>query len=170
MFEFDQDGSFSKDFETAFGTNPDGIAVDSEGDIYKVRGNGDTAKLNPSGDEINGEVDNESATGLAVDTSNDSVYVSHSDDVAHYDSAGNHTWQHQRQHKQRAGDRRRPLNRRPLCRPGQPHRVLRHIGQLRSIHRPGREPSRAPRASRSTPLATSTPPTQVTVTSLPSAR
>ena len=52
MFKFAPDGTPTERFEAAFGTDPVGIAVDSEGDIYKVRGSGATAKLNPSGEAL----------------------------------------------------------------------------------------------------------------------
>jgi sugar lactone lactonase YvrE len=85
--EFEQDGTFIRQFGTDFGTSPAGVAVDSEGNIYKVRGSGATAKLNPTGSSLNGEFDPGTGTGLAIDSS-DGLYVLRSEKVIHYSIDG----------------------------------------------------------------------------------
>jgi DNA-binding beta-propeller fold protein YncE len=88
LLKFTPEGAFTESFEAVFGASPVGIAVDGEGDIYKARGSGTTAKLGPTGEALNGEVDTEPATGLAVDPSNNDLYVAHATEVARYGSAG----------------------------------------------------------------------------------
>jgi WD40-like Beta Propeller Repeat len=88
-FEFAQDGSFSKEVNTEFAQSPAGMAVDSAGDIYKVRAGGPVAKLGPSGTEVLAEqVDPGPASGLAVDPASDELYVAHSDHIARYSPSG----------------------------------------------------------------------------------
>jgi len=87
VYEYTQAGAIVRVFQTAFASNPDGIAVDSSGNIYMVRENGEVAKLSPSGSAINGSFDQGPATGLAIDSKGD-LYVSHSTSVDHLDSSG----------------------------------------------------------------------------------
>ncbi len=88
MFEFEQDGTFIKEFEPAFGTENSGTAVDSAGDIYKVRESGAVAKLDPSGASLIETVDPGPATGIAVDPATDQLYVVHADHLSRYSSSG----------------------------------------------------------------------------------
>ncbi len=57
-----------------FGTNP-GFAVDSEDNLYVIRGSETVAKLTSSGAVISEEVDPESATAAAVDLATGEVYI-----------------------------------------------------------------------------------------------
>lgn len=90
IFRFGEAGGFVESLETPFGTAPAGIAVDSVGDIYKVRGSLQPAKLDPTGTVLEGfeEIGCECAIGLAVDGSNDDLYVARANEVAHYNSSG----------------------------------------------------------------------------------
>jgi hypothetical protein len=74
LFKFGQDGSFTSDFGLPFGTTPVGIAIDSSGNIYKVRGSDQVAKLNSSGSVIN-EGFSGGVASIAIDPSNDDLYV-----------------------------------------------------------------------------------------------
>ena len=68
--------------------------MDSKGDIFKVRGNSEVAELDSSGHAINEDLNgcNENCasptTGLAVDSSDGDVYVSHSKYISRYSSSG----------------------------------------------------------------------------------
>jgi NHL repeat len=75
-FEFTQDGIFTTDFTDGFGTQNVGIAVDSGGNLYKVRGFGFVEKLDSSGNDL-GTIDaaDSSDTGLSVDPSTGDVYI-----------------------------------------------------------------------------------------------
>ncbi len=89
IFKFAQDGAFVSDFAGDFGTAADGIAVDSGGNIYKVRGSGNVAKLGPDGTSVNDEVDGcFCATGVAVDPATDDLYINRGTDVAIYHADG----------------------------------------------------------------------------------
>jgi hypothetical protein len=85
MFKFEQDGTFIETFALPFGITPAGIAVDSEGNIYAVRGNGSSAKVSPTGAELNGEVSS-SAAGLA--TNGTDFYVTNGSGVSRFNSTG----------------------------------------------------------------------------------
>jgi NHL repeat len=75
MFEFAQDSTFSTDFGTPRGTAPNGLAVDNTGSFYKVPGDPVVEKFDAFGADI-GELDpTDNATGLAVDTSTNDLYV-----------------------------------------------------------------------------------------------
>ncbi len=89
LFKFEQDGNFIEEFPTQFLNLPASIAVDNEGNIYKIRGNGDAAKLNPSGEAINEEFDGcECGTGIAIDPTSHDVYVDHGAEIAQREPLG----------------------------------------------------------------------------------
>ncbi len=90
FFKFGPSGAFVENFATGFGGSPAGIAIDSKGDIYLVRGSGDIAKVTSAGVQIGGEVFAPGpATGLTVDPSNDDLYVDRGTEIVRYDSAAN---------------------------------------------------------------------------------
>jgi hypothetical protein len=69
-----------------FGTSP-GFAVDGQDNLYVVRGSGAAAKLNSSGQILIEELDNESTSAVAVDTTSGEVFVDNVKSVAAFDSA-----------------------------------------------------------------------------------
>jgi hypothetical protein len=72
----------------AFGRAP-GIAVDSEENLYLPRASREVAKFNKSGATIEGEVAGcECTTGLAVDPSNNDLYVDRGSSVVQYGPFG----------------------------------------------------------------------------------
>ena len=85
MFKYAQDGSFAVDFETRFGSAPAGIALDSAGNIYKVRSSGTVLKLDSGGNLI-GTVTgaDHDDTGLAVDPSTGEIYVDEGGAIEHF--------------------------------------------------------------------------------------
>ena len=90
LFKFSQDGTALPTVETSFNAIVGGgIAVDSAGYIYKVRTGaaGFLAKLEPSGEPYNGSFDSE-AKGVAVDPTDNSVYVTHESSVGHLNFEG----------------------------------------------------------------------------------
>jgi hypothetical protein len=86
IFEFEESGVFSEDFlASGFFSIASGIAVNSAGDIYKfLTAGGAISKLNATGEFLIVIVD--FGTGMAVDTSNDNLYVAHPEEISHYDS------------------------------------------------------------------------------------
>ncbi len=88
LFEFTQSGAFVEDLEVARGTSPGGLAVDSEGNLFKVNGGASPEEIGASGNDI-GQVTEETPTptGLAVDASSD-LYVDTGSEVEHYAFAG----------------------------------------------------------------------------------
>ena len=88
MLEFEANGTSVAEFEATYETEPEGIAVDSTGDIYKARGERAVAKLDPSGSPLIETVDSGPATSLAVQPITDEVYVAHSGFISRYDSSG----------------------------------------------------------------------------------
>ena len=94
---FDANGTAipSARFETESESGPNGIAVDSSGTVYVVSGggfaepgSGETQAYNPSGALIR-TVDANESVGVAVDPSDDHVYVDEGNQVAEFDSAAN---------------------------------------------------------------------------------
>jgi hypothetical protein len=83
--------AFVEHLSSPFGTSP-GFAVDSEDDLYVNRGNGVVAKIrntdSPMGPIIREEVDSERATAVAVDLSNDNVYVDNVSAVGGFFASG----------------------------------------------------------------------------------
>ena len=88
LFKFEQEGGFIEEFETAFGDKSVGIAVDSEGNIYKARASGVLAKLAPSGASLSGNFAPGVVTGIAVDPSTDDVYAAYGAKISRYESSG----------------------------------------------------------------------------------
>ena len=88
MFKFAQDGSFLTDFEVARGTEVTGIAVDATGDFYKANGDSSVEKFDSSGADLGLVTANASATGLAVDTATDDLYVASGDVIQRYSFPG----------------------------------------------------------------------------------
>jgi hypothetical protein len=87
MFEFEQSGAFSTEFEAERGTNPDGLAVDPAGDFFKVNGPG-TVEEGTGSDKDVGQVTSETqAVGLASGASGD-LYVAELASVKHYVFSG----------------------------------------------------------------------------------
>jgi hypothetical protein len=76
VYEFDSSGTLLSQFNDAYG-NTEGVAVDAAGEIYLIRGSGDTEKWSPAaragGTPV--EVDSPPGTGLAVDFSTNNLYV-----------------------------------------------------------------------------------------------
>jgi hypothetical protein len=88
IFEFEESGAFIKDFLTEFNSFASGIGVNSAGAIYKFRtASGAVAKLDATGGNLITTV--AVGTGLAVDTSNDNLYVARSEEIFHFDSTTN---------------------------------------------------------------------------------
>jgi hypothetical protein len=84
MFQFAQDSSFTTDFETRFGTAPAGIALDSSGNIYKVRVGGTVVKFDSTGNVIGTVTGERDDTGLAVDPSTSDIYVDEGGSIEHF--------------------------------------------------------------------------------------
>lgn len=72
---------------TAGQGNPCHIAFDSSGNLYANLWQGAVQKYDPSGTYV-GQVDAGPSYAVAVDRSNDHVYVDHGTDVAEYDASG----------------------------------------------------------------------------------
>ncbi len=70
-----------------FGTNP-GFAVDSEDNFYVVRGSPVVAEVNSSGATLIEQVDPETATGVAVESSTNNVYIDNATIVNEYSPGG----------------------------------------------------------------------------------
>lgn len=96
LFEFEQGGGFVDDFEaTEHGSRPAGLAVNTEGDLFKVRGVGVVDEFEgPSGlhpgEEI-GQVtagEEGSSSGLAFDASSRTLYVDAGGDVQRFAFVG----------------------------------------------------------------------------------
>ncbi|HEV7494892.1 hypothetical protein [Baekduia sp.] len=88
MFSFGQDGTYTTTFNTTFGVSPVGIAADSTGNLYIVRGTPFVEKISPAGADL-GTVDScGCATGLALDTSDDHVYVAHGNSILEFTATG----------------------------------------------------------------------------------
>ena len=89
---FDTSGAPLTSFST-IGT-PTGVAVDSNGNAYVTNGGkfggrkGTTEKYDSSGTDL-GQLDGNPSSGVAVDPSNDHVYVDEGNQVVEFDSAGN---------------------------------------------------------------------------------
>jgi hypothetical protein len=65
-----------------------GISVDKLGNIFLIGGNGSLMELGPSGEVLNNELSQTGAQGVALDPSNEDVYVRFEDDgVSRYNSA-----------------------------------------------------------------------------------
>jgi DNA-binding beta-propeller fold protein YncE len=87
MFEFSEAGSFLDDFQTPFNAAPNGIAVDSAGALYKVRGTELVVKMSPTGALIKADIGCEAcAKAIAVDPTNDDLYIAREDKVERYNS------------------------------------------------------------------------------------
>jgi DNA-binding beta-propeller fold protein YncE len=93
MFKFAQAGAFLTEFTTTFETNPQnalarGIAVDSTGAIYMIRGTGVVAKLNSAGKPIIESIGcGACAQAITVDPSNNDLYIALGAKVERYNSA-----------------------------------------------------------------------------------
>jgi hypothetical protein len=76
MYEFGQDGAFTKHWNSGRGVTPAGIAIDSEGNLYVATGAVGVTKFTPEGHEVGDIEDNYSnITGVAIDPSTDDLYV-----------------------------------------------------------------------------------------------
>ncbi len=86
LFEFTQTGSFVEEFDVQRLTLPRGLAVDAEGNFFKVNLATNVEEFTgPEEDEDVGQVTaNEGATGLAVDSSTGDLYVDEGSHVEHY--------------------------------------------------------------------------------------
>jgi streptogramin lyase len=74
--------------ESPFGSSP-GIAVDSAGNLYVVRGSGQVAKLNKEGEEIYGFVTSNGGTeGLAIDSATNALFVDQGNLVSEFGPFG----------------------------------------------------------------------------------
>jgi hypothetical protein len=91
MFEFGQDASFVKNFNTVFAATPAGIAVDSAGNLYIVRGNPNVEKISSTGADLGQITTGGNATGLAIDPSSNDIYVDAGGaGIDHYDPLSCH--------------------------------------------------------------------------------
>jgi hypothetical protein len=73
---FGPDGAEEKQFTAPRGTAIAGLAIDSQGDLYKVDGTPEVTKFNDSEETLsNNLTGREDASGLAVDSSDDDLYV-----------------------------------------------------------------------------------------------
>jgi hypothetical protein len=90
MFRFAQDGSFVTDLETPGGSRPNGLAVDSLGDFFKVFSNGSVLEFTGSGEFVGlvtpGEEEGAIASGVAAAGSD--LFVAESGAVKHYAFTG----------------------------------------------------------------------------------
>jgi DNA-binding beta-propeller fold protein YncE len=91
VFEFAQDGSFTTDFEVARGTSHGGLAVDSNGNFFKLDGSLSVEEINASGTDIGQVSSSEANTGIAVDTATGDLYATEAGDVSHYALPGTGT-------------------------------------------------------------------------------
>jgi hypothetical protein len=89
---FNQSGTPVTSFATI--ASPTGVAVDSSGNAYVVNGggllaaSGSAEKYSSSGSDL-GPLDEGPASGVAVDATDDHVFVDHGEEVLEYDSTGN---------------------------------------------------------------------------------
>ncbi len=88
MREYAPDGTLTTDWESPYRVTDSGIAVDSFDDLYVVREEPPVAKLRPTGAAITESVDPGPVAGLAVDPSNDDLYVAHPTEILGYSAAG----------------------------------------------------------------------------------
>jgi hypothetical protein len=86
MFEFEQNGSFITEFDAARGTTPNGLAVDSAGDFFKVNGDPSVEKITGSSGDLGqvtpGPGEGVHVTGVAVDGTD--LYAAEAGSVRHY--------------------------------------------------------------------------------------
>ncbi len=84
LFSFTEEGAFVTDFETPRGTTPAGLAVDAEGNLFKVNGSG-VEEIASSGSE-HGEVNLGLATGtgLAVNALTGELYIDGGATIEHF--------------------------------------------------------------------------------------
>jgi hypothetical protein len=76
MYEFGQDGTYTKHWNSGRGVTPAGIAIDSEGNLYVATGAVGVTEFTPEGHEIGDIQDSYSnITGLAIDPATDDLYV-----------------------------------------------------------------------------------------------
>jgi hypothetical protein len=89
IFEFDADGGYVKDFLFGCCVTPHGLAIDSHGNIYRFRGSGQVQKSNSSFVDANQDVGGEgiSGTGIAIDPTNDDVYIDLGTSISRYSSS-----------------------------------------------------------------------------------
>ena len=100
LFEFTQSGSFSKDFTPGGGeTHPQGLTVDSTGDIFKSSsGGGGITKLNPIGDALiegmfffNINSRYYTGTGFTIDPATNDLYIDSEGEIGRVDSDTQYT-------------------------------------------------------------------------------
>ncbi|MBO0746761.1 MAG: hypothetical protein J2O47_00335 [Acidimicrobiaceae bacterium] len=87
MRKFAQDGSFLTQWNSGFGVNPAGIAVDSGDNVYAVRGFPVVQKFSPSGSNLGQVTDDSNTTGLTVDPATDQLYVDEGTTVERFASS-----------------------------------------------------------------------------------
>lgn len=75
LVKFDDEGTFEGEIETPRGTMAFGLAVDPDGNFFKVNGSPNVEKFEASGTDIAQVSIPESAAGLAVDSSSGALYV-----------------------------------------------------------------------------------------------
>jgi NHL repeat len=75
LFIFEEDGTFISEVETPRGSAALGLSRDGEGNFYKVNGDQTIHKFAPSGASIGQISEGAPATGLAVNTDSDVLYV-----------------------------------------------------------------------------------------------
>ena len=84
MFQFNQAGAFQKEFPTARGTAPNGLAVDASQNFYKANGAPSIEKFTSDGTDLGQVSFSETATGIAVDSSTGELYVASPDRVENF--------------------------------------------------------------------------------------
>jgi hypothetical protein len=89
MFEFEQGGGgFIEEFQAVRETGPGGLAVDGEGDFFKVNGDLSVEELTGADSDVGQLTAGVIATGLAADTATGDLYVASSGLVSDYAFSG----------------------------------------------------------------------------------
>jgi hypothetical protein len=82
IYRFASDGSFAEAIATPRGSQPFGLAVDSNGNFFKANGFLSIEKFGPTGEGGVKVTFRESSTGLAVDTTTNDLYVDEGTSIA----------------------------------------------------------------------------------------
>ncbi len=75
---YEQSGTLHSTFGYPRGVSPNGLAVDAEDHLYKIDGSPNVTKFTVKDEDLADTLDGGSATGLAIDPSNNELYVDES--------------------------------------------------------------------------------------------